>query len=118
MSKKMKVGVFVAIIFLVATITLSIYRHDAKDAYWTHQSFRGTVLDVWREQDGTIVSVKLSGTENVKNFIINEETTSVIVLETGKSILIESDYDMHKHNGRDIPYPVIMIVDPSVSDKE
>ncbi len=111
MSKKMKPWFFAVAIILGVAIALSVYRDDPKEEYWTHRSFQGTVLDVWTEQDSTIVSVELSGAENVKRFIITADTIFMSDFEIGTRVLIESDYDMYKHNGEDVPYPVVMLID-------
>ncbi len=118
MGKKKIMAILLIVIVLVSVSVIALLLQDKHEANWVHKSFQGTIVDIWTENENTIVSVELSGTDVVKNFIINDDTTYQIGFGVGKYVLIESDYNMHEHNGDDVPYPAVMIVDPSIEDNK
>ncbi len=118
MGKKKTIAILLIVIVLISAAVIVLLLQDRHESNWTHKTFRGTVVDIWTEKENTIFSIELSGTDTVKNFIVDEDTIYQINFEVGKYVLIESDYDMHKHNGDDVPYPAVMIVDPSIEDNK
>ena len=82
-----------------------------------HKTFQGTVTNISTEREHTIFSMALLGSGAEKNFIMDDNTIYAITFHIGDDILVESDYNTKEHNGGDIPYPAILIADPSVTDK-
>lgn len=114
--KKKFYSVFIVFILLVVCSTGFLSCNKQED-YWVHKSFQGVVTDLWTEDGNTGFTLKLAGSDSEKKFVINSDSIYVIDFEIGDAVVVESDYNMKEHNGTDVPYPAVMITDPSIMDK-
>lgn len=116
--KKKAIISFVVIVFITVSVIAYQTSIAEKSANWVHTTFHGTVIDIVTDGNDRYFTLRSYLSETEHNFVINAETLYVINFDIGDEVIVESDYNTNEHNGKDIPYPAVMVTDPDLSDKE
>ena len=115
MKKKYVIGMLIIIAVLPWIIHFA-GTASVKEDEWHHKTIQGTVTDIW-EEDGIICfSVVSQVHDHVHNFLISEDTLYCVDFHVGDEVVVEVDYNIREHNGKDKPYIAVMIADAAVHD--
>ena len=101
---------------LIITAVFCVQERRTPDE-WIHTTFQGTVSEIWGSGETfrfALIS-RLNGNEYI--FEVNEETLSTVDFVVGDEVVVECDYNIREHNGKDVPYPTALIADASLTDK-
>ena len=107
------------ILILIAVILCIIHfagTESVKEDEWHHKTIQGTVVDIWKENSTIYFSVASQVHENVYNIMISEDTLYCVEFHVGDEVVVEVDYNIREHNGKDKPYIAAMVADAAVHD--
>lgn len=115
MKKSAKIVIGLILLVLIFVVLHSLLVKDTPDQ-WSHKTFQGTVSEIWEEDNHQYFRLTTRVNENEYCFIIDDEVLASIDLHVGDEVVVESDYNINEHNGKDTPYPATLVADASIHD--
>lgn len=116
MKKKCLISVMlIAVILCIGVI--SFRTEYKKSDQWLHKSVEGTVTDIWEENDSVYFTVDSIIHNDTYDFVITDEALACFDFCIGDEVVVETDYNIREHNGKDKPYPAVLIADANVHDE-
>ena len=91
---------------------------SVKEDEWHHKTIQGTVTNIWEDDRNICFSVVSQVHGNVYNILINEDTLYCVEFHVGDEVVVEVDYNIKEHNGKDKPYIAAMVADATVRDND
>ena len=115
MKKKCIVGILTVAAVLLCAIYFTGKISAPKDD-WHHKTIQGKVADVWEENGDICFSVVSQVSGTVYNILIREDTLYCADFDVGDEVVVEVDYNIREHNGKDKPYIAAIVADSAVHD--
>ena len=113
--KKYVIGILIMIVVFLCIIHFT-KTASIKEDEWHHKTIQGTVVDIWEEDSNIYFSIASQVHENVYNIMISEDTLYCVEFHVGDEVVVEVDYNIREHNGKDKPYIAAMVADATVHD--
>ena len=110
----------IAVVIVATLLIISVFyaQQSRKTDQWIHRTFQGTVSEMWDSGEIVIFTLISHVNGNEYNFEAYKEAISSINFVVGAEVVVECDYNIREHNGKDIPYPAALIADATIHDKE
>ena len=115
--KKYMIGILIMIVVLLCIIHFT-ETASIKEDEWHHKTIQGTVVGIWEEGSNIYFSIASQVHENVYNIMISEDTLYCVEFHVGDEVVVEVDYNIREHNGKDRPYIAAMVADAAVHDND
>ena len=116
MKKKCIVGILIAAVLLCA-VYITGKTSTPKDE-WHHKTIQGEVVDIWEENGDICFSVESQVSGTMYNILISDDTLYCVDFDIGDEVVIEVDYNIREHNGKDTPFIAVMVADPAFHDND
>ena len=110
----------IAVVLLAMLLIISAFyvQQNRKTDQWIHKTFQGTVSEIWDSGENVKFTLISHVNGNEYNFKACKEVISSIDFVVGAEVVVECDYNIREHNGKDIPYPAALIADAKIQDKK
>ena len=116
----MKKKCFICVILIAVIVCIgvvSFFTENKKPDQWLHKSVEGTITDIWEDNGSVYLTVDSSIQNDTYDFVITDDALACFDFCIGDKVVVETDYNIREHNGKEYPYPAALIADANVHDE-